>query len=174
MDNKEMAAVLFNIATVLRGQGNENPFRTAAYERGARALMGLGREASQILQTEEKVPFRRPQRIGKKLQAKIREMATTANLEQYTQLVNALPLPIGGLMGVPGIGPKTADRIHQALGIGSAADLVHAARDGRLRSVRGFGPKRTKAIAVLPLPQRALANQAERAQTVLFDLSQTA
>ncbi len=35
--NRDMAAVLFNIATVLRQNGNTNPFRTAAYERGARA-----------------------------------------------------------------------------------------------------------------------------------------
>jgi len=70
MTNKEMAALLFNIATMLRGCGNMNPFRTAAYERGARALMGLETPAVEILQRQGKVPFRRRYHIGTKLTSK--------------------------------------------------------------------------------------------------------
>jgi DNA polymerase (family 10) len=169
MSNKEMAAVLFNIATVLRNQGNQNPFRTTAYERGARALMGLEGEAAEILEAEEKVPFRRRQRIGKKLQAKIREMAKTGSLEQYTQMVADLPPHIAGLMAVPGIGPRTAEHIYRALGIGAAADLVRAARDGRLRAVWGFGPKRTAAIAALDLPEEDEGQISALPQISLFD-----
>ena len=173
MNNREMAAVLFNIATVLRNQGNENPFRTAAYERGARALMGLADEAAQVLETERTVPFRRRQHIGRKLQAKIREMVETGDLEQYARMLGDLPPHIASLMGVPGMGPKTAEQVHRALGLETAADLVRAARDGRLRMVRGFGPRRTEAIAALDLP----VGEAERTamgQLRLFDLQQAA
>ncbi len=174
MNNKDMAAVLFNIATILRDQGNQNPFRTAAYERGARALMGLRDEAKEILEAEEKVPFRRRQRIGKKLQAKIREMAKEGGLEQYTWMVADLPPHIAGLMGVPGVGPRTAEHIHQALGIGTAADLVRAARDGRLRTVWGFGPKRTAAIAALDLPEEGAGQTSALPSISLFDLPKAA
>lgn len=152
MSNREMAAVLFNIATVLRREGNANPFRTAAYERGARALMGLSREAREILADAERVPFRRRQHIGRKLQAKIAEMAARGALAQYADLLATLPPHQAGLMTVPGIGPASADRVYAALGVTTAAELVRAARDGRLRRVRGFGPKRTAAIARLDVP----------------------
>jgi DNA polymerase (family 10) len=172
LSNTEMAAVLFNIATMLRNEGNRNPFRTRAYERGGRALMGLPDEAMRLLETADKVPFRRQQRIGKKLQAKIGEMARTGLLEQYREMVAGLPPHIAGLMSVPGVGPTRADQIYRTLGIGSAEDLVRAASDGRLRHVRGFGPRRTAAIAALDLPNEPAA--AEWRQFRLFDLPEAA
>jgi DNA polymerase (family 10) len=147
-----MAAILFNIATVLREEGNVNPFRTAAYERGARALMGYREEARNVLAERDVVPFRRRQHIGKKLQAKICEMVKTGALDQYRELLAAMPEHRRELMSLPGIGPRTADYLNRTLGITTAAELVRAARDGRLRSVRGFGPKRTALIAALAAP----------------------
>jgi DNA polymerase/3'-5' exonuclease PolX len=72
LTNREIAAVLFNITTILREQGNENPFRTAAYECGARAMMGYRNDAREILaeSAKKKLPFREAWYIGKKLQAK--------------------------------------------------------------------------------------------------------
>ncbi|MBC8101734.1 MAG: hypothetical protein H7Z41_04015 [Cytophagales bacterium] len=157
--NREMAAVLFNIATVLRQSGNTNPFRTAAYERGARALMGLRHEVCDVLGSQEKVSFRRRQHIGKKLHAKIQEMARSGALGQYEAMLQDLPRHQRQLMLVPGIGPKTADLLYAATGIEQTADLVRAAREGRLRRVRGFGPKRTAQIAALPLPEDAAASR---------------
>lgn len=172
MTNKEMAEVLFNIGTILRIQGNTNPFRTAAYERGARALMGLGRPVTEILAVEEKVPFRRRQHIGKKLQAKIREMAQSHLLAQYGAMVAELPPHIASLLALPGMGPRMAERIHTTLGIGTAADLIRAARDGRLRQVRGFGPRRIAALASLSLPDET--PEREWPQPRLFDLPRAA
>ena len=163
--NREMAAVLFNIATVLRQSGNENPFRTAAYERGARALMGLRREAKDVLSEQERVPFRRRQHIGTRLQSKIREMAVTGALNQYRDLLAGLPPHQRELMTLPRIGPKLADLLFSELGIATADDLVRAARDSRLNTVRGFGQKRTARIAALPLPEDAVPT----GQLSLFD-----
>lgn len=151
MSNREMAALLFNIATCLREAGNMNRWRTEAYERGARALMALDTPVSAILETEKVVPFRRRQHIGRKLQAKIREMVSTGQLDQYLQLLAEMPPHRAELMRVPGIGPKTADQIHERLGISTQSALVQAARDGSLRAVPGFGPKRMAQIAHLPI-----------------------
>lgn len=167
LSNREMASLLFNIATVLREEGNANPYRTAAYERGARALMGLRNEASRILETEEKVPFWRRQRIGKKLHAKIQEMAKEGRLEQYHDLLAHQPPYRAEFMTIPGIGPKTADRIHAALPISNRTELVQAARDGRLLTVRGFGPKRVASVAALSVP-------GDWRQISLFDLPRAA
>ena len=177
MTNKEMASLLFNIATLLRRKGNENPFRTAAYERGARALMALREEAQDVLRSQTQVPFHPSRHIGRKLQGKIREMVETGGLEQYNRMViEELPESLVDLMGVPGIGPTLAEQIHQSLGISTAQDLVQAARNGRLRSVRGFGPNRTARIAALrlPLEDGSAEPRSSLPQMVLFDLPRAA
>jgi DNA polymerase/3'-5' exonuclease PolX len=114
--------------------------------------MGYATEARDVLAERKTVPFRRRQHIGKKLQAKIREMATTGILEQYRDLLAQMPEHRRELMTLPGVGPGTADRLYRTLGIATAAELVRAARDGRLRTVRGFGPKRTAILAALDIP----------------------
>lgn len=157
MSNREMASILFNIATALKQSGNTNPYRTAAYERGARALMGLRREARGVLQAEEKIAFRRRQHIGVKLQSKIREMATTGLLNQYHEMLADLPSHQREFLLVPGIGPKMADALFASLGIASAEALIRAARDGSLSQVRGFGRKRLSQIAAMSLASDALS-----------------
>lgn len=174
MTNREMAAVLFNIATLLRQEGSANPFRIAAYERCARALMGYPAQITDVLRVEEQVPFRRRWHIGKKLQAKMAEMAAEGDLTQYRQMLDELPAHLAALMSVPAVGPKRAARIHQALGISTAEELVRAARSGRLASVSGFGPKRIAEIAAVPLPDDGdsvtLRTLAGAIQESLFDL----
>ncbi len=156
LTNKEMAALLFNIATVLRDNGNINPWRTRAYERAARALMGLRTEAAHTLSEGgegARVPFRRWQHIGKKLHAKIGEMTGRGNLAQYDDLLAGLPPHQAGLMTVPGIGPRMADRIFKTLRISTRPELIRAARNGKLLRVPGMGELRVRAIAALPLPE---------------------
>jgi len=173
MSNREMAAYLFNIATVLKQAGNANPYRTAAYERGARAMMGLRREARDVLAEGSAIPFRRRQHIGVGLQAKIREMAEAGALAQYEAMLQELPPHIADLMRVPGVGPITAQRIYAQIGVATARDMVLAARDGRLRSVWGMGKKRIAKIAALALPDASERNTAPLrtlvAQPCLFD-----
>jgi hypothetical protein len=50
------------------------------------------------------------------------------------------------LITVPGVGQKTAARIHSELGIETLADLEIAAYDGRLARLPGLGSKRLRAI----------------------------
>jgi DNA polymerase (family 10) len=152
MTNREMAQILFNIASVLREEGNINSYRTRAYERAARALMGYPDQAFRMVDENQNVPFHRRWHIGKKLNAKIREMVQSGQLTQYFGLLDTQAPHRRELMRVPGIGPKTADRIHHALGIRTRGELIGAARDGRLQFVPGFGPRRTRQIAALEVP----------------------
>jgi DNA polymerase (family 10) len=165
MSNREMAAVLFNIASVLKQSGNVNPYRTAAYERGARALMGLRREASEVLASRERIAFRRRQHIGDKLHSKINEMVAKGELDQYQDMLAHLPLHQRELMTVPGIGPKLADLLFTQLGVSTAAELVRSARDGRLKEVAGFGVKRISRIASMSI----LEDYESAGQLSLFD-----
>ena len=157
LSNRDMAAVLFNMASLLKSQPGANPYRIAAYERAGRAMMGLRKEARDILTGEERVKFGRWRHIGDRLHAKIGEMARSGDLSQLGDFLNAAPQHVADIVrGVPGMGPVFAERAHAAIGVSSKSELVRAARDGRLRQVRGFGTARIARIASLPLPGDAV------------------
>lgn len=50
--------------------------------------------------------------------------------------------PISLLRTVPGVGKKSAERLHNDLGIDTLEELEIAAYDGRLIKVAGLGDKR--------------------------------
>jgi hypothetical protein len=54
--------------------------------------------------------------------------------------------PVALLMTVPGIGRRTAERLHHDLEIETLEDLEAAAHDGRLARLEGFGPKKLSGV----------------------------
>ena len=59
------------------------------------------------------------------------------------------------LSQLSGLSVDKARRLHDALGVNGVDDLEEAARDGRVRGVRGFGPKSEKALLVAIQAYRA-------------------
>jgi DNA polymerase (family 10) len=53
---------------------------------------------------------------------------------------------VQNLLRIPGVGPKTARRLNEELGLIDAADVVVAARQGKIRQLYGFGPKREQLL----------------------------
>lgn len=144
MRNREIAAVLFNISTILSAQ-HGNPFRIRAYRRAARNLL---RARDQIA---DRIASGRPiglPRLGKSLSAKISTLATAGHLDFYDTLCAELPPEQRAMLRlrVPGLGPTMAARIHRDLGATDPASLRRAAATGRLQRVWGIGPRRTAAI----------------------------
>ena len=60
--------------------------------------------------------------------------------------------PVHLFQTVPGIGPKMAEQIHEALHIDTLEALETAAWDGRLETVRGVGARRIAGIRNSLLP----------------------
>ena len=83
--------------------------------------------------------------IGRSLARSLERLAKTGRLALLEQLRGVYG-PEEKLATVPGIGPKTAARIHQALGIETLADLQAAAYDGRLAHVPGMGRSGLRAV----------------------------
>jgi DNA polymerase (family 10) len=147
MTNRDMAATLFNIATLLRDR-SDNPYRVRAYFNGARALMRRDSDdMAAALKTAEKTLPHPKGVLGEKIQRKLQELARTGDMALFNELCEGLPPHIGALMRVPGVGPRTAQRLHDTLGIETPAQLVEAARLGRLQTVWGIGPKREAQLA---------------------------
>jgi DNA polymerase (family 10) len=142
MTNREIAAVLFNISTILVSQ-HGNPYRIRAYRRAARGLLRLREPVAARIAAGR--PLGIP-RLGKSLTAKISALATEGQLPFYDELCAELPAEQRALLKVPGLGPTIAARIQRNLGATDPDSLRRAAATGTLQRVWGIGPKRTAAI----------------------------
>jgi DNA polymerase (family X) len=144
LTNREVAELLYELSKLLREQG-ANPFRVRAYERAAETLRGLKQPAYEIVLEEGLSGLTRLPGVGRSLARAIDQFARTGRLA-LLQRLRGLNAPEKVFATVPDIGPGLAHRIHRELGIETLADLEVAARDGRLRSVPGMGPKRLRAV----------------------------
>lgn len=138
MTNRDIALILFNIATLLE-LADGNPYRIRAYRRAARGLLSLREEARDLLAAGQELPI---PGLGKRLRTKIGELASEGRLAFYAELVAEQHPAVQALMTVPGVGPKTALRLFTELHLTSPEALLFAARRGRIRELWGFGPRR--------------------------------
>jgi DNA polymerase (family 10) len=115
--------------------------------------------------------------IGPDLAGKIREVVATGTCAQLERLRKELPPAITELLRIPGLGPKRVRALHQELGIQTMEQLHHAAVQGQVRAVHGFGPKTEQSIlqataARLQEGRRfKLAMAAQVAQALLAELA---
>ena len=137
MTNHHIAAILFNIATLL-DMAQDNVYRVRAYRRAARRILALSEEATAIVARGEELPL---PGVGERLRRKLAQLISTGTLNFYDDLLEDLPLPVRTLMALDGIGPKIAQRLHGELGISTAQDLVAAAERGKIRELYGFGAR---------------------------------
>ena len=141
MDNRTIARVFGQIADLLEIKG-ENAFKIRAY-RSAADLLGEHPHAIATLDAEQ---LRELPGIGKDLAAKIRELVDTGDLAYHRELLQQFPPTILDLLRLQGVGPKTVALLYGTLGIQSVEELAAAARDGRLRTVKGMGGKKEALI----------------------------
>src|SRR5262249_58259868 len=84
------------------------------------------------------------------------QIVETGEVEALTKRKERIPSEVVSFMHLPGLGPKTARRIWLDLGVTTRADLEQAAKDQRLRTLTGLGPKIEenvlKALAARPEP----------------------
>lgn len=142
MNNREIAAILFNISTLLSDH-NGNPYRIRAYRRAARNLLRLRHQVADRARAGEAlgVPF-----LGKRLTQKITQLAVEGHSDFYDELIGILPTAQQALLHIPGIGPKLAKRITENLRADEADQLVRRAAAEGLKRVPGIGPKRAALI----------------------------
>ena len=142
--NLGAAGILRKCAEVLRQQA-ANPFRVNAYVRAAQTLESLEVDARDILRDDGVAGLIALPAIGRGLAASIDEIARTGRLSQLDRLRGETP-PENLFRTVPGIGPKLAHAIHDALHVDTLEALEVAAHDGRLTAVPGVGVRRAAAI----------------------------
>jgi DNA polymerase (family 10) len=141
LDNIAIARVLGEIADLLEIK-NENPFKIRAYRNGADIVANHPHD----LATLDATALREIPGIGKDLAARIREIAETGGSEYHRGLTAEFPPSILDMMRLQGVGPKTVAMLYRELGVQTLDDLERAARDGRIRAIRGMGVKKETLI----------------------------
>lgn len=173
--NQDAAGVLFNVATILE-LAEDNPYRIRAYRRAARLLLGRPSDAKVALIDGKDGKELDLPGLGPRLRRKLGELLSTGRMRFYVELCAELPEEIAGLMRLPNVGPKTALRLNEELGLATAAEVYAAAQAGKIRALYGFGPNRERqllegAAAVLagnirPFVPRPDVDRAEQAPTL--------
>ncbi|MCX6013918.1 MAG: helix-hairpin-helix domain-containing protein [Chloroflexi bacterium] len=142
MTNKEIARIFKRIAGLLELKG-ENSFKIQAYRKGASAIEQLPVEAA-ILLKEQKlkdIPG-----IGDILLKKITEIVETGKLEFYEKLKANFAEPLLLFMDIPGVGPKTAQKLYNELNINTIDELENAITSGRIADMPHIGRKTAENI----------------------------
>ncbi len=143
MNKSEIANVLTDIGTLLELKG-ENPFKTRAYQSGARVIESLSED--EITERVKAGTLDEVKGVGEALAQKISELRTTGRLEFYEKLKASIPAGLVEMLQIPGMGPKKIRALNQKLGVDSIASLQLAATEGKIATLEGFGEKTQEKI----------------------------
>jgi DNA polymerase/3'-5' exonuclease PolX len=149
--NRQIAEALSSIAELLESQYG-NPYRIQAYRNAARGVLELHEPAAEIIRRGEKLPV---PGLGRRLHFRIAELIYTGTMTFYNDLfMQSLPPAARRLLAVEHVGPHSAVRLYEELGIDTPEKLWWAAHQQRIRKLRGFGVRseaRLKTAAALLL-----------------------
>jgi DNA polymerase (family 10) len=149
VDNKAIGILFGEVADLLEIKG-ENGFKIRAYRSASETLASWPDAVSALNETR----LRELPGIGKDLAAKIRELVDTGTCRYHQELLQQFPPTILDLLRLQGVGPKTVALLYATLDVRSIDDLANAARDGRLRAVKGMGAKK-EALILKAIEERA-------------------
>ena len=133
--------MLGEIADLLEIKG-ENPFKIRAYRNGADIVANHPHQLDRLNPAE----LREIPGIGKDLAARIREIAETGASAYHSELVAEFPPSVLDMLHLQGVGPKTVATLYRELHVRTLDDLEQAARSGRVRAIKGMGPKKEQLI----------------------------
>ncbi|MBN8231730.1 DNA polymerase/3'-5' exonuclease PolX [Corallococcus macrosporus] len=136
-DKATVAQVLRDMSLLLQLQG-QSGFRVRAYDIAADRIANLPQELGAVV-TQGRL--QELQGIGPGLADKLTELVTTGRMTAFEELKAQFPAGLLELMKLPDVGPKKVAALWSELQVGSVEDLERACKDGRVRELKGFGPK---------------------------------
>ena len=136
--NDEVAAQLEAFADLLEADGVE--YKPNVYRRAAENVREHTGPIEELAADGEDA-VATIDGVGDAISAKVVEYVETGEIEELARLREELPVDIRALTRVEGVGPKTVGTLYEALGITTLDELADAAEAGRIREVKGFGPK---------------------------------
>jgi DNA polymerase (family 10) len=139
--NDEVAALLGEYAELISITGGD-AFRARSYDRASRAIRGFPGDVAALPPGE----LRQIPGVGKSVADKVAEYLATGSIAAVDEIRARIPPGVREMIAIPALGPARAMQLHTGLGIGSVAELAEAVKAGRLRDLKGFGPKSEERI----------------------------
>src|SRR3954465_1072086 len=150
--NEQLAEQFELLGDLMELEGADG-FRIGAYRKAAARIRETPSSVAQLALDGKAKGL---QDIGKTIEAKIVEVVDDGEIHALTKRKAEVPAEVATFMRLPGLGPKTARRIWQELGITTVAALKAAAEAQELRGHAGIGPGTEQKIAeALARPQAA-------------------
>ena len=137
LTNAGIAAVLGEIADLLDIKGDSS-FKVGAYRRAADSVARSGVEVAEAYRAGDPPRLRG---VGGSISERIEELVTTGHLAYHEALRTEVPPSLLELLAIPGVGPRTAGEVWRTLGIATLPELETAAREGRLRQMKGISAR---------------------------------
>ncbi len=145
MTNSEIANFLYELAEMLEIVGGTR-FRIVAYEQAAHIIENLPEELADIYKDKGITGLTDKKGIGQSIAEKIAEIITTGKSKYYQELSKKVPPAELNLIKIPGIGPKTAQKLYTQFKIKNIKDLEKIALKGKIRKLSGFDTTTEKNI----------------------------
>jgi DNA polymerase (family 10) len=148
MTPREVAAVLREVSQLLQLKG-ENTFKVRAYDLAADAFETLPPDPAApggLYELAKSGRLGEIDGVGKAIDQKVTELVNTGKMNYLDELRREFPHGALDLVQVPGLGPRKALVLIRELDVASLDDLEKAAREGRVRGLRGFGERTEQAV----------------------------
>ena len=139
--NAEIAKTLYEIGEILTIKRDR--FRSRAYNMAAQRVTVLTEDIRVIAERGEleQIPG-----VGKSIALTISDILENSESEVLNDLRESLPPGVLRMIEIEGIGPKLAMRFSQELNITGIEELEKAAKEQRLRGLKGLGAKKEENI----------------------------
>ena len=141
MKNLLVAKILNEIADILEMQNVE--FKPRAYRKAARTVESLSEPIEEV---HDKKKLKELSGVGESIAAKIAEIIETGTSQYLENLKKQMPANIEALTSIEGMGPKSVKKLYETLKIKTLDDLARAAKQHKIREIKGFGPRTEKNI----------------------------
>ncbi len=161
--NADVADQLDLLADLSEIRGDDS-FRVSAYRRAAQRVRETSAPVAELAVSGRAKEL---QGIGKTIEEKILQIVSDGEIHALTKRKAEIPGEVVLFMRLPGLGPKSARKIWQQLGITTLEELRHAAESQQLRVLPGMGGKTEENVlralaapAAAEEPRRTLVGRA--------------
>ena len=136
-NNKQIVKLLREMAAAheIKGEGR---FQTMAYKNAADSIEHLGNEVFDLWQENrlDEIPA-----VGSSIAGYLDELFRTGEVKHFEEIKIGLSSGMFVILGLPGIGPKTAYKISKELKIKTIDDLKKACENHLVSKIEGLGLK---------------------------------
>ena len=146
MSNKEVELKLKEVLAAMEVK-NLDRFRVRAYQIAISSIDGL---TSSVYDLWENGKLAEIPGVGASLSQHLNELFTTGRAKQFDAVMKGLPEGMFSLIGIRGVGAKTAFKLATAFKLNNRETAIEktkkAAESGKIRVLEGFGEKSEKDI----------------------------